>query len=277
VKKFKEIFESFIKRTFTEDDFLTLSTASMEGDIKTIEKLFKKKKIKSHHGYSLTSMFNTICEKGYLNIVQYLLTSPDTKDSFHNIHIRDSYWIKKVCENGHFDVAKYLFSSKELTHHAQVHTDDDIAFIASCNCLNKDLIKFFAASKHLKKHANIHAQNDTAFINLCNDYYEFNVMTYSSNRKYMKIMFERYFPGNKANNLADKNLIMEIIEYFIFELNIPQTKNIDDYLNYKANDKDKDDFKKEIKLKFDKRDFHNSLQDELVINDDKKPTRRIKL
>ena len=276
MRKFTEIFRSFLKPNFTENDFLTLSMASMDGDIKTIKDLFKKKKIKSTHDYSLSSIFNRVCEKGYLDIVQYLLTSPDTKESFHDIHIKDDYWIKQVCENGHLDIAKYLFTSTELNNNAKVNTNDNIAFISSCDSLNFNIIRFLTSSDNIKENVNIHAQNDKAFISLCRDYYTYELMK-SNKRMYMKIMFGRDFPGNKAENLAKPNLIMEILEYFIFNLNIPKTDAILNYLDEESRDKEKNIFKAALNAKFDMRDFHNSLQEELVINEDKKPTRRIKL
>lgn len=276
MKKFKEIFTDLFKSSFTKDDFLTLSMACQEGDLKTLQNLFANKKIKSHHNHSFTSMFNTVCEKGYLNIVQYLLTSPDTQDSFHNLHIQDDFWVKKTCENGHLDVIKYLFTSKELNSHAKVNANESIALISSCDSLNYNLIKFFTSCPELKEHANIHAQNDKAFIYLCRDYYTFNLMV-NNKRMYMKMMFGRDLPGNKAKNLSKPNLIMEIIEYFIFDLNIPKTDAIANYLNEESRDKEKNIFKETLKAKFDMRDFHNSLQDELVINADKKTAKRMKL
>lgn len=274
MNKLKDIFKNFYQKDFTRDDFDVLLKASENGNLDVIEKLFLSKKIKSTDNYNLEAVFNKACINGHLHVVKYFLNSENTKNIFDRIHIKNDSWIKNTCENGNLNIIKYLFCSDELKFHPNIHVRDDEAFVAACNGLNFELIKFLAASKELKEHSNIHAQNDYAFISICNDYYRASTF---NKRTYMKYAFMRDNYGNKANNLANPALIMEIIKYFIYDLNIEKNNNIIDYLNSFSKEDKAVDLQRTINAMFDNRDLHNSLVSELVTNKEKPTHKRLKL
>ena len=138
-----------------------------------------------------------------LNIVKYLLSSPDLKEHA-NIHADNNYGIRWACENGHLEVIKQLLASPELKEHADVHTDNDYGFSMACFKGHLEVVKYLLASPELKEHADIHAGYDCGFRWAC----------------------ERSHSG--------------VIDFLIFDMNIEKTKAISDFLkNDKYNEIDK--------------------------------------
>ena len=66
-----------------------------------------KNKYKTLTPEQLNKVFINSCQKGHLEIVKYLLTSPDLKEHA-NIHAQDDSGFRLACFDGHLEVVKYL-------------------------------------------------------------------------------------------------------------------------------------------------------------------------
>jgi len=83
-----------------------LGLASEIGNLEDVIYLIEvcKANIHSDKDYA----FRIACEKGYLNIVQYLLT----RDA--NIHANKDYALRKACENGFIDIVRCLIEKNNI-------------------------------------------------------------------------------------------------------------------------------------------------------------------
>ena len=66
-----------------------------------------KNKYKTLTPKQLNKVFIDSCENGYLEVVKYLLTSPDLKEHA-NIHANNDYGFRWACANGQLEIVKFL-------------------------------------------------------------------------------------------------------------------------------------------------------------------------
>ena len=69
-------------------------------------------------------LLNWACRRGFLEIVKYLLTSPEVKHHA-DIHRYSDEPIKSACIFGHLDIVKYLLESPDLEDHANIYAEID--------------------------------------------------------------------------------------------------------------------------------------------------------
>ena len=81
-----------------------------------------KNKYKTLTPKQLNKVFIDSCENGYLEVVKYLLTSPDLKEHA-DIHARSDDGFRSACRNGHLEVIKYLIIDMniEKTHYIETY------------------------------------------------------------------------------------------------------------------------------------------------------------
>ena len=72
-----------------------------------------------------------------------------------------------ACIYGRLDIVQYLLTSPDLKEHSNIHASNDVALIQSCRYGKLDVVRYLLRSPQLKEHLNIHASNDSAFINTC--------------------------------------------------------------------------------------------------------------
>lgn len=280
MEKFKQIFKGFLKPKFNEDDLNSLTEICKRGNLKALDNLLNVKRIKitSLIKPVLKLAFENACEKGHLNIVEYLLTSPNTKKSFHNIHIESDFWVRDTCINRKNNIIKFLLSSPKLENHADIFVNK--VFILACNTLNFDLIKFCTSALELKKHTKLYLESDEAFLSVCNDYMNaLSVRDRDPNHLTISMIFKLGLAATKP--YSDLNMIQGIIEYFILDLNIPKTTIIENFLNNSnqkyLSTKDEIAYKNIIKKIFDVRDLREHLKDGNQDNSIAKTPKRMKL
>lgn len=81
------------------------------------------------------------CFHGHLDIVKYLLTSPDLK-KHANIHENNDWPLQRACRYGNLEVVKYLLTSPDLTEYANIHEDNDLAFKDACYKKYLEIVKY---------------------------------------------------------------------------------------------------------------------------------------
>lgn len=175
-------------------------------------------KYKNIRNQSLYSCFLSACKEGLLDDVKYLLTSNDIKEKI-DINYDNDRALVAACSGGHLEVVKYLLTSPDLKKHADIKGDNYYCLTTACSNCHLHIIKYLLTSPDLKEHADIHVYNDEPF----------------------KIVMEEN--------------VIEILHYFIFDLNITKTKHIERNLKLYPNDN--------IEKMFMVRELNKSLNNEL--------------
>ena len=80
-----------------------------------------KNKYKTLTQKQLNKVFIDSCQKGHLEIVKYLLTSPDLKEHA-NIHAQDDLGFRWACEQGYLEVIKYLIIDMNIDKKNYIET-----------------------------------------------------------------------------------------------------------------------------------------------------------
>lgn len=97
------------------------------------------------HPYDLDQSLIEACEASNMDLIKYLLTSPDlTRHADINtrshgekgLPLRDAFYRKD------FDLAKYLLTSPDLKEHADIHIADDDIFRAAFFRKNIDTLEY---------------------------------------------------------------------------------------------------------------------------------------
>ena len=130
-----------------------------------------------------------------------------------------------ACENGQLEVVKYLLTSPELTEHADIHTENDLGFRLACEEGRLEVVKYLLASDELTEHAKIHARNDEGFIWACRsghlEVIKYLIIDMNIDKT---IQIEKYLNENK-----DKKYVQQAIELFnIRDLHHQLKENIKD-------------------------------------------------
>ena len=87
------------------------------------------------------------CNNGYLDIVQYLLTSTELKEHAAIHHKDNNGWnaLMWACQNGSLGIVQYLLTSPELKEHADISHKNNYgwnALMAACNYGYLDVIQY---------------------------------------------------------------------------------------------------------------------------------------
>lgn len=95
--------------------------------------------------------------RGKLNIVRYLLTSPQLT-KYMNIHAKDDEALSAACSYNHLALVKYLLTSPELKEHINIDTQQNMPLLRACKYGSLRIIKYLLNNKNLKEIANIYNQ-----------------------------------------------------------------------------------------------------------------------
>lgn len=132
----KEKYKGFGEKAFHK----RFKNAVMSNQLNALRYFILVEKINIRHDNDFA--FRIACKKGYLDIVEYCLTSEELNEHC-DIHIDDNVGIVKACEFNHIEVVKFLSSSDKLTEKADVFCRDGKLFqLAEQN-------KYFEIQKHL--------------------------------------------------------------------------------------------------------------------------------
>jgi ankyrin repeat protein len=194
--------------------------------------------------------FVKACSQGNLKQVKKFITDNEVS-SQKLVHYDDNSALIVAAKNGHLDVVKYLLTSPDLEQHANINAQNATALFLAATYGQLHIVQYLLTSPDLKKHADIHSNNDQAIMAACRGGH-LNVVRYltcSNELNDHSVVDERQFIMVCAKNHLD------IANFFITEMNIPQTEYINQYLKeYK---------KKEVVKIFEVRAFNNSLTKEL--------------
>jgi hypothetical protein len=101
-------------------------------------------------GNNKNDMFRWTCEKGHLEVAQWLVSLGGV-----NIHVNDDMAFLWICEKGHLEVAQWLVSLGGVN----IHVNDDLSFRYACVNGHLKVAQWLYSLGGV----NIHAENDWVF------------------------------------------------------------------------------------------------------------------
>jgi ankyrin repeat protein len=173
--------------------------------------LYKIYKDKSQKGLDLS--LTEACKEGDLEVVEFLLTSPDLM-FLANINEGNNDPIFQACDYGHKEIIQYLLTSSELKEHA----DKYFALYLCCEEDKVDIVKFILEMPGLE--IDIHHDNAMA-IDLAFSRKAYNVLHYlvfdmnikKTNRidtliqEYNSVQVKNWFELREVNKELNKELV----------------------------------------------------------------------
>lgn len=100
-----------------------------------------------------------------LDVMKYLLTTSDFGvRPLVDISINNHQPIVYSAMVGNLEVVRYLLTSPDLVVHADIHARHDDAFIKACITGKLEVVEYLLESPELKNHISIYTQNGIGFI-----------------------------------------------------------------------------------------------------------------
>ena len=134
----------------------------------------QKQKYQQMTKNQLNKELNNVCISGNLEIVRYLLTSPDLKEHA-DIHTNDTDTsLQYASAFGHLGLVKYLLTSPDLKEYGHIHSENDKLFISACSDKNKKMLEYFIFDYMIEKTE--HIENHLIEHDYKNDYEDILMM-----------------------------------------------------------------------------------------------------
>ena len=109
-----------------------------------------KEKYKKYNKEQLNKQFIDACKNDDLDIVKYLLTSPELTEHA-DIHAKYDLGFIWACREGHLEVFKYLLTSADLKDHADIHASNNLGFRWACDQGHLEVIKYLIIDMNIEK------------------------------------------------------------------------------------------------------------------------------
>lgn len=187
-----------------------------------------------YHEYSVTELHTAIAmaiTRGSLEDIKYIFRSPfvENKDKI-NIHLNKEAFLEEACTYGHLDIVRYLLTSPDLKEHADITANSHYCFQQACQSGHIELVKYMATSPELKVHSDITAANNVALQNACckNHVEIVRYLLTSVDLKIHTLMDDESHRAHGSFKLACVNNCIDVLHYLIFDYNIEKT----DYLKF---------------------------------------------
>ena len=94
--------------------------------------------------------FLEACGKGNLDRIKYLLN-----EKYANIHSEKDLGIQRACASNHLEIVKYLLTSPELKKHSNIHANDDYSFKSACRNNHIELVQYLIFEYRIAKNKSI--------------------------------------------------------------------------------------------------------------------------
>jgi len=177
-------------------------------------------------------------------------------------HDNYNYLLLIASIHGSFDSIKCLLLSSDLSKHADINTRNDQVFNNSCGIGRLDIVKFILETKDLNRIINKRTTIKNGLLE-ASTHNQLEIFKYFAHEyqiglniklttHYEKCLITAYERENYPR-IED-----EIMSYIVFNLSIPKSKKISDYIE-KNNAVELNDL-------FEKREFNESLHSELKPN-----------
>lgn len=108
--------------------------------------------------YDIDQCLIDACESKDMNLVQYLLTSPELSkhaDIHTMCHGENGSPLRVAFHNKHFDLANYLLTSPDLKEHANIHVSHDVIFRSAFFKKQTDILDCLVFDYQINRTTNI--------------------------------------------------------------------------------------------------------------------------
>lgn len=198
------------------------------------------------------------CGNGKLDIVKYVLTSPELS-KHANIHYENEAALTMACSHGHIEIIDYLLNSTELEDHSS-HDIFKLEIITKAVYDGQlSVIEYFLNHPKFESQAIKSFNNHT--LSIAAGQGRLNIIKYILNNPQLKDFSDIHVHKDCPFRSACTNEEIDVIKYFIFDLNIEKSIHINNWLSSK-----KDAITLEIEQMFNIRDLNQNLNNELSLN-----------
>lgn len=207
--------------------------ACKNGNLKIVKEILKCSKTGGDLKRDCKTLFKQgimhASEKGHFNIVHYFLTDTDVKDSFTE-QLKEEGLFNLACQSGNIKLVKFLLTSSQLPSRYDMSKIGIPSFLAACEAGKIGLIDYFL--KTYPQHLGAHLTLSTAFLRASSN----------NNIHLIKYLLDKNNKSLSGYINIDKNACsssfkiscykghMDIVNFFIFELNIEKTPEIENFL-----------------------------------------------
>lgn len=170
----------------------------------------------------LSEIFNIACEMGDVSTIRKIIKE---NPGYIDIESNDGYGFKKACEKGHVNIIDYLTKTQELVKNIDIDYQENIGFFIACQYGQSEVIKYYFNIKdyQIKK-----GLINTVFIKSCE---QSSMEMYTILKEYDLLRHINpewnQYQGFKH---ACKNEITEITHEIIFNLNLPLSDKLNQWL-----------------------------------------------
>lgn len=189
--------------------------ACENGDLETVRHLLLKEgeradiHAKDGGGFE-DGGFRWACEFGRLNIVQYLLTSPELEEHA-DIHACNNSALQMACGSGHMDIVQYLLTSPELKKHADIQGD---CFSLACMNGKVETVQYLLTKIDLKERIDTHQMIKLGFVYACREKH-MDMVQYLLTHPDIKDYVDIHENGDAGFHWACANGDLDMVRYLV--------------------------------------------------------------
>lgn len=219
-----------------------ISQACIDGDLNSLQDLLKPKNSLQYDEiieYAITKGFEQAIYNGKIEIIKYLLTSPDLKNHA-DIHQNDDYAIRLSSYGGHLETVKFLLTSPLLKEKANPNAQNNEPFRWAAEHNHVEVMQFLMEFG-IDPHQMSSLTGNNAFMSAC-DQNAIDAVKYISKLPNFDLKKSlNSLNGDKVDGfqLACENheKDFEIVEYLILELGFKPNKKQQQYIAENINHK----------------------------------------
>jgi ankyrin repeat protein len=216
--------------SITEDTSLLkkahgLDKAAVYGHLDIVKCLLNELKNDSELLDYLNSALKYACMYGHLSIVDYLLTSNDLTLK-PNIHADSDNALFHACSSGHLDIIKYLLESPKLKEHSSI-LPRCLPIAGMGGHLN--VVQYFLTNDNSKIREKVYPEINETLFDACATG-QLDVVKYLIKSKDLDVNANSNYNKYSTFDIALRNHRINILEYFILELNIERNTDINNSL-----------------------------------------------
>lgn len=91
--------------------------------------------------------FIEACQEGNIDLVKFLLTSPEDIPQWADIHAQNDDALIIACLDGHYEIVEFLLMSSQLKEHIKANTQENDGFYWACQSKHFDICKLLLSSQ----------------------------------------------------------------------------------------------------------------------------------
>lgn len=218
--------------------------------------------------------FIKACKEGNLTNIKFSLTSKELYEKA-DINKSDDVGLYFACSNGHLEVVKYLLESPDLKWHSKLAYSarhlSDTGFYAACSAGHKDVVDYLL-TKLEKNSPMIRESVQCCLFEACRDGNLKNV-EYLLNDPSLKEYLDIHANDDLAFQLAATGNHLNIVYFLIKDMNIEKTLFITDMLSNDTSEevqsrlvgKISEDFKTQVKEMFEVKEKKDEIKKDKLV------------